>query len=88
MAQTTVTVRLNATLSEMVAANVGENGAYENVSEYIRDLIRRDRERLERECFERLRVELQSAFSAPEDSYEELNATDIINRNRTTGQNG
>ncbi len=83
MAQTTVTVRLNEVLSKAVAANVGENGLYENVSEYIRDLIRRDWERLDRERFERLRIELQSAFSAPEDSYEELSAADIINRNKT-----
>ena len=42
---TTMTVRLNETLSDFVAANVGEHGAYDNVSEYVRDLIRRDMER-------------------------------------------
>ena len=42
---TTVTVRLNGALSDFVSANVGENGAYANVNEYIRDLIRRDTER-------------------------------------------
>ena len=31
-----------------MAANVGESGAYDNVSEYIRDLIRQDKERVER----------------------------------------
>ncbi len=87
MAPTTITVRLNEALSKEVAANVGKNGVYDNVSEYIRDLIRRDRERQDRERFERLRMELQVAFSAPEDSYEELSADDIINRNRA-GQNG
>ena len=40
-----MTVRLNATLSDFVAANVGERGAYDKVSEYVRDLIRRDMER-------------------------------------------
>jgi Arc/MetJ-type ribon-helix-helix transcriptional regulator len=44
---TTMTVRLNATLSDFVAANVRDDGAYENVSEYMRDLIRRDMERKE-----------------------------------------
>jgi putative addiction module CopG family antidote len=80
---TTMTVRLSGPLSEFVAANVGEDGAYENVSEYIRDLIRRDRERVEREAFERLKAELTLAFAAPESSYEPLTAADVIARNRT-----
>ena len=46
MAQTTtMTVRLGPVLSDFVATNVGEDGSYENVSEYVRDLIRRDKER-------------------------------------------
>jgi putative addiction module CopG family antidote len=80
---TTMTVRLSGPLSEFVATNVGEDGAYENVSEYIRDLIRRDRERVEREAFERLKAELTLAFAAPESSYEALTAADVIARNRT-----
>ena len=82
MKQTTMTVRLSGTLSDVVAANVGENGAYENVSEYIRDLIRRDKERLDQQSFERLKAELSLAFAASEDSYELLSAADIINRNQ------
>ena len=42
---TTMTVRISGALSEFVASNVGENGSYENISEYIRDLIRREQER-------------------------------------------
>jgi putative addiction module CopG family antidote len=80
---TTMTVRLSGPLSDFVAANVSEDGAYENVSEYIRDLIRRDKERVEREAFDRLKVELTHAFSAPESSYQPLTAADIIARNRT-----
>ena len=80
---TTMTVRISGPLSEFVAAYVGEDGAYENVSEYIRDLIRRDRERVEREAFERLKAELTVAFAAPESSYEPLTAADVIARNRT-----
>lgn len=34
---TTMTVRVSGALSEFVATNVGEGGAYENVSEYIRE---------------------------------------------------
>ena len=51
----TMTVRLSGALSDFVAANVGENGSYENISEYVRDLIRRDKERAEQEAFDRLR---------------------------------
>lgn len=79
---TTLTVRLSGTLSEFVAANVSENGSYENVSEYIRDLIRRDKERTEAEAFSRLKAELSQAFSAPEDSFKPLTAAEVIARNR------
>ena len=79
---TTMTVRISGALSDFVSANVGENGSYENVSEYIRDLIRRDKERSEREAFERLEAELARAFAAPDDSYHPLSAADIIARNR------
>ncbi len=34
-------VRVTGPLSEFVSARVGNEGAYENVSEYVRDLIRR-----------------------------------------------
>ena len=80
---TTMTVRLSGTLSEFVAENVGETGDYENVSEYIRDLIRRDKARREQESFERLKAELTHAFAAPESSYQPLTAADVIARNRT-----
>jgi antitoxin ParD1/3/4 len=80
--QTTMTVRVTGALSEFVSANVGEAGSYENVSEYIRDLIRRDKARVEEETFERLKAELKLAFAAPDSSYQQLSAADIIARNR------
>ena len=80
---TTMTVRLSGALREFVAANVGENDAYENVSEYVRDLIRRDKDRTEREAFDRLKAELARAFAAPVSSYEPLTAAEVIARNRT-----
>ncbi len=79
---TTMTVRLSGPLSDFVARNVGEDGAYENISEYVRDLIRRDKERTEREAFERLKAELARAFAAPEDSYRPLTAAEVVARNR------
>ena len=79
---TTLTVRLNETLGEFVTANVGEHGSYENVSEYLRDLIRRDKERAEQLAFERLRAELTQAFAAPESSYSPLTAAEVMARNQ------
>ena len=82
MPQTTMTVRLNETLSDFVAANVGGYGSYENVSEYMRDLIRRDKERVEQEAYSRLKAELTLAYAAPESAYKPLTAADVIARNR------
>lgn len=79
---TTMTVRLSGPLSDFVAASVGEHGDYESVSEYMRDLIRRDKARKEQEAFDRLRAELAHAFAAPETSYRPLTAADVIARNR------
>jgi len=82
MAHTTMTIRLSGTLRDVVAVNTGETGSYENVSEYIRDLIRRDKERTEQQAFERLKAELNLAFAAPESSYVPMTASDVINRNQ------
>ena len=79
---TTMTVRISGALSEFVASNVGESGSYENISEYVRDLIRRDKERTEQEAFNRLKAELTRAFAAPEESYRPLTAAEVIARNR------
>ena len=52
-----------------------------SVNKYIRDLIRRDKERSQALAFERLKAELAHAFSAPEESYKPLSADDVIKRN-------
>lgn len=80
--RTTMTVRISGALSEFVAENVGPDGDYENVSEYVRDLIRRDKERAEQAAFERLRAELQHAFAAPDSAYRRLTAAEVIARNQ------
>ena len=79
---TTMTVRLSGALSDFVSANVGDGGSYENVSEYIRDLIRRDKERAEAEAFNRLKAELGHAFAAAEETYQPLTVAEVIARNR------
>jgi len=80
----TLNVRVGGALGAFVATNVGEDGAYENVSEYVRDLIRRDKERVEREAFHRLKAELTLAFAAPDSEYEVLDADEVIRRNSIT----
>ncbi len=82
MSTMTLNVRVNGPLGEFVAGNVGDSGSYENVSEYVRDLIRKDKERAERLLFERLKAELEVAFTAPDESYVALSANEIIVRNR------
>ena len=78
----TLNVRVGGALSEFVAANVGEHGAYDNVSEYVRDLIRKDKKETEEQAFERLKAELQRAFATPESDYRPISAADVIERNR------
>ena len=78
----TLNVRVSGALGDFVAANVGDDGAYENVSEYVRDLIRRDKERTEQEAFDRLKAELTKAFAAPDASYQRLDADMVIKRGR------
>ena len=78
----TLNVRLSGRLGEFVTTNVAGDGAYENVSEYVRDLIRRDMGRSEDLAFERLKAELQLAYAAPDDSYQPLDAETVIARGR------
>lgn len=77
----TLNVRVSGALGDFVAANVGEAGAYDNVSEYVRDLIRRDKARAEQDAFERLKAELARAFAAPDSAYRPLDAEAVITRN-------
>jgi antitoxin ParD1/3/4 len=78
----TMTVRLSGALSDFVDANVGEAGSYENVSEYVRDLIRRDKDRAEQAAFDRLKATLTQAFAAPDMSFHSLTAAEVIARNK------
>lgn len=77
----TLNVRVSGALGAFVAANVGDGGDYENVSEYVRDLIRRDMARVDAESLERLKAELAHAFAAPDSAYRPLSADDVIRRN-------
>ena len=76
----TLNVRVGGALGEFVTAQVGADGVYENVSEYVRDLIRRDKNDAEAAAFERLKAELAHAFAAPDETYQPLDAETVIRR--------
>ncbi|MFT5665707.1 MAG: antitoxin ParD1/3/4 [Gammaproteobacteria bacterium] len=70
-------VRISGSLKDFVLDEI-QQGSYENISEYVRNLIRRDKEQAEQKAFESLKAELKLAFSAPESDYIELSADDIF----------
>lgn len=76
----TLNVRVSGPLGDFVAANVGADGAYENVSEYVRDLIRRDMAQREAETFARLKAELTRAFSQGDETFVSADADDFLDR--------
>jgi antitoxin ParD1/3/4 len=73
-------VRLTGSLKRHVSNEVSEDGSYENVSEYVRHLIRKDKANIERLALETVKAELKLAFAAPESDYIELKAGDITKR--------
>ena len=73
-------VQLADRLEEHVQFEAEMSGRFVDASDYVRDLIRRDIERSDRE-FEAVRAELQRAFAAPEDSYVTVTADDVLARN-------
>jgi antitoxin ParD1/3/4 len=75
-------VRLTGALSDFVAGNVGEDGDFDNVSEYVRDLIRRDKARAEAQAFQRLKAELDLAFAQPNESAHPFEIEEVIARGR------
>ena len=72
-------VRISGSLRDFVTETISD-GDYENVSEYVRDLIRRDKERSEREAMEAMKIRLREAFAVADSEYEYLSADDIRRR--------
>lgn len=71
-----VNVRISGALREHVERTASE-GDYESVSEYVRDLIRRDKVAREEAAFLRLKAELQAAFAEPIENYHSLTLDQI-----------
>ncbi|OSZ68416.1 addiction module antitoxin [Sphingomonas sp. IBVSS2] len=83
---TTLNVRVNGPLEEFIAENIGQDGLYENASEYVRHLIRQDKERVEQARFEELKAELQRAFSAPDSDARPFDRDAFLERARKRWQ--
>lgn len=73
-------VRLKGTLRDHVTREL-DTGTYDNVSEYVRALIRCEHAQAQQKSFEILRDELQAAFVEPESEYVELTADDVFKLN-------
>lgn len=79
-----LSVRLTSPLTEYVGTRVGADADYDNASEYVRDLIRRDRVREERKAFLGLKHTLQDAFSQNNDDAVEMDFATFKARHQTT----
>jgi antitoxin ParD1/3/4 len=71
-----VNVRVSGALREHVERSATE-GDYESVSEYVRDLIRKDKAAKEEAAFQRVKAELQAAFAEPRENYHAMTADEI-----------
>lgn len=71
-----VNVRISGTLRDHVERTTSE-GDYESVSEYVRDLIRKDKARREEQAFADVKARLKAAFAEPRSSYETVSAAHI-----------
>ena len=78
----TLNVRVSGPLAAHVNAKVGPTGRYDNISEYIRDLIRRELAEEDRERFNVMKAELTRAFATPEADYVTVTAGQVIARNK------
>jgi len=78
-------VRVSGQLKDFVKTEI-RDGAYENISEYIRDLIRRDKLRHDESAFQSLKAELMQAFHTDPSEFKTITAADIKSLARTSRQ--
>lgn len=71
-------VRVGGVLKDYVTARISDAGEYDNASEYVRDLIRRDKERTEYVAFETKRAALQHAFALLDSDCAQNPIADIV----------
>ncbi len=81
MASENVNVRIRGELKTHLQQQIGEEGIYENASEYIRSLIRDDL-KTRTESWNWLRQSLEPALRADENAFVAVSAQDVISRNQ------
>jgi antitoxin ParD1/3/4 len=63
-----INVRVSGALKRHVEATTSD-GDYESVSEYVRDLVRKDKAAADELAFQAVSSHLKAAFNQPRDSY-------------------
>ncbi|TCQ17485.1 ribbon-helix-helix domain-containing protein [Rhizobium sp. PP-CC-3G-465] len=81
MASGSIHVKIGGQLQAHIEQQIGGDGLYENASEYIRALIRRDLQTRD-EAWEALQKELSPAMRADDSEFIAVSAEDVIRRNR------
>ncbi len=81
MAATNVNVRIGGNLRTHLDQQIGTNGLYENASEYIRDLIRRDLSS-QKDAWRWLKQKLEPGLRADESEFTKISKEEIIARAR------
>ncbi|OCP37500.1 type II toxin-antitoxin system ParD family antitoxin [Ensifer sp. LC163] len=81
MASGSIHVKVGGQLQAHVQQQIGDDGLYENASEYIRALIRRDLQTRD-EAWETLQKELAPAMRADDSAFVTVTAEDVIRRNQ------
>ncbi|NTF46424.1 transcriptional regulator [Rhizobium rhizogenes] len=81
MASGSIHVKVGGLLQAHIQQQIGENGLYENASEYIRALIRRDLQTRD-EAWDALAGELAPAMHADDGEFVTVTAEDVIRRNQ------
>lgn len=74
-------VKVSGALQDHIQRQIGDEGLYENASEYIRALIRRDLHTRD-EAWEALQKELAPAMRADDSEFVAVTADDVIRRNK------
>lgn len=81
MASESIHVRVTGKLQDHIRQQTGENGLYDNASEYIRALIRRDIQNND-EAWDWLKRHIEPGLRADESEFVGVTAEDVIRRNK------
>jgi len=80
MASGSIHVKASGAPQDHIQKQIGDDGLYENASEYIRALIRRDLQTRD-QAWDVLQSELAPAMRADDNEFVAVSAEDVIRRN-------